>query len=348
MPAQSPLTHTDLLALPKVDLYRRLGGAFDLGSLSSLLGRDADAGQPGGSQATAHGSESGARLDLDAAEVWMTQVESRLLAADALGAAVGAVAERARDERVARLELAVSSEALAEGAGSVAAGLDRLSEAMQMRPADEMPSIGWLIGIAANGRAGDLQDTLGPVLERRADSGVIGLVLRGASTGFAGRSEALTDARQAGLPLVVRLAPDLDLDSHVEDLERLDPERIVFGSALLHNLQALGWIRERRPVLVACLSVEKALGMWPKNGVHPLIQIIQAGMRVGLGSWAPALVGRRLTDDYRLASDGLDLSLESLRGLTLAGVQASFLDKRSKLRLEREFEAAIFGLPTEN
>lgn len=276
----------------------------------------------------------------------MGENEARLAAADGLVAAVAAELDSARADNIAHMELAVSPKALARATGSLGEALQSLERAIDAAPDEGAPSLGWLIDLQAGEPADDVAKIIGWAQGRGA-AGVLGLVVGLAADDPPGADQRLASAAADGVPLMVRLAEDMPPESIVPRLVRLAPARIAFASAVIHSLDTMGWIRQNHPAIVVCFSAEQSSGLWAGVAVHPVIAMIQAGMQVSLATWAPGPLQTSLTDEYRRAAEGLDLTLEALRGLALAGVQASFLPARQKRRLERAFEDAIFGFPAE-
>jgi len=341
MSAAPPPTSTDLLDLPKVDLYRRLGGALTSGA-SPLQGSQAPT-------AGVNPADTLAELPLpQTMESWerrMAQNEARIASSMGLQTALRAVVETAQADNIAHLELAVSPAALADAFGSLEAAFDALVDGLEAIHLDEGPSLGWLISLMAATPPDELARIVGWARERK-QAGILGLVVRMAAEDPAEADDLLVKTSAAELPIMVHLAPDITPEVTFERLSRLAPARIAFGNQTLHSLGALAWIRQSRPALLVCLSAERAAGMWAGPDVHPIIQMIQAGMQVNLATWAPGLLGHSLTGEYQLAAESQGLTLEALRGLSLAGVQASFLPKVPKRDLERKFEDTIFGFPT--
>jgi len=324
MSAAAPPTSSELIALPKVDLFRRLGGAL----------------------ASPSGPDGSWRPSMDALNRMMAENETRLASNGALPQVLRSVMDSVQADNIAHLELAVSPAALGVAVGSLEAAFDELAVARSSLQPGAAPSFGWLISVAAADPVDELARSV-TLARERGDDGVLGLAVLLAAGDPTEADALLAEAQIGGVPMMVQLSPDVAPDWASERLTRIAPSRIAFGNQSLHSLDALAWIRRHRPVVLVCLNAERAVGVWPSDDKHPLTQMIQAGMQVNLASWAPGLLGGTLTDDYRLAAESLGLSLEALRGLTLAGVQASFLEHRQKRRLEREFENAIFGFPTE-
>jgi len=342
MSAAPPPTPTDLLDLPKVDLYRRLGGA--LTSAASPL-QSNQSSTASANPARDMLAEHSLPQTIESWEGRMAQNEAEMASSMGLQTALRTVVETAQAENIAHLELAVSPAALAGALGSPEAAFDALVDALEAIHLDEGPSLGWLISVLAATPPDDLARIVGLARERK-QAGIFGLVVRLAAEDPAEVDDMLVETSAADLPMMVHLAPDVTAEAAFERLSRLAPARIAFGNRTLLSLEALAWIRQNRPTLLVCLSAERATGMWAGPDVHPIIQMIQAGMQVNLATWAPGLLRHSLTGEYQLAAESHGLTLEALRGLSLAGVQASFLPKVPKRDLERKFEDTIFGFPT--
>lgn len=325
MPAAPRPTPTDLLALPKVDLYRRLGGALT-------------------SAASPFTNKQGLP-SIDAWSPWMDQIEAQMASSNGLQAGLRAVIETARRDNIAHLELAVSPVALAAALGSLEAAFDALARVLEEVHLEQGPSLGCLISVASAPTMERLAQVASLARERK-QAGILGLVARLTAEDPAEADDLLAETLGSDLALMVHLAPDIQPDAAFERLERLAPARIAFGNRTLQNIEALGWIRQSRPAMLVCLSAERAAGIWSGEEAHPIVQMIQAGMQVNLATWAPGFLATDLTGEYQMAAESLGLTLEALRGLTLAGVQASFLPKLPKRQLERQFEDIIFGFPT--
>jgi adenosine deaminase len=98
----------------------------------------------------------------------------------------------------------------------------------------------------------------------------------------------------------------------------------------------------RGAVFEVCLTSNWQSGVVDQIEQHPLPRMLDAGLQVALCTDDPGLSGIRLSDEYALAIGGLGLSLETLKGMILAGAGAAFLDPRQKRRLESELVTAMF------
>jgi aminodeoxyfutalosine deaminase len=327
-----------VLDFPKIDLYRRLGGTFDAEALAGL-GTRTPAPEP------TPGSVSNV-TDWDAWQLKMQSLEAGLTDQGSFAAAVRSLAGQADRAGIRHIEIAVEVESLNSGGrADEEAILAVLRRAVEDFNYPASPSLGWLILTSLSAPAATVAEALALAAAGRG-MGVLGLAVRLSPHDSADCDRVVAGAQGLKVPVVVELDPAVAVGSVTSRLEVLAPRRIVFGRGLLIDLGALAWIREHRPGMVVCPAADRALGLGDDLAGPQLQAMIQAGMQVSLGTWAPSLLGSDLEGDLqRLLTQG-QLSDESLFGLMLAGVQASFLGSREKRELEREFEAAIFGFPS--
>ena len=114
---------------------------------------------------------------------------------------------------------------------------------------------------------------------------------------------AFAIARRAGLALVPHGGELLGAQSVMETLEYLDPDRIGHGVRSVEDPQVLDAVAEAGVALEVCPGSNIALGVYAEHDDVPLIQILDAGIRVALGADDPLLFGNRLTHQYEMARD---------------------------------------------
>jgi adenosine deaminase len=129
-------------------------------------------------------------------------------------------------------------------------------------------------------------------------------------------------------------------------IDSLGAQRIAHGVRAVEDPRALDLARERRVAFEVCLTSNVASGAVRSYAEHPLPRLLQAGIQVTLNSDDPSICGIRLSDEYRVAMQHFGFSIDSLRGLILAAVQAAFLPAAESHRLERQLQAELFALPS--
>jgi adenosine deaminase len=179
----------------------------------------------------------------------------------------------------------------------------------------------------------------------RKGSGVVGLDLAGNEVDFPTDPfvSIFRQAARSGLGISVHAGEWSDGGSVYDAMESLGAQRIAHGVRAVEDPRALETARERRVAFEVCLTSNVASGAVRSYAEHPLPRLIQAGVQVTLNSDDPSICGIRLSDEYRAAMQHFGLSLDSLRGLVLAAVQASFLPAVERRRLERQLQAELFA-----
>ena len=100
--------------------------------------------------------------------------------------------------------------------------------------------------------------------------------------------------------------------------------------------------KERGTVFEVCLSSNLFSGAITQPQEHPLLRMIQSGLRVTLNSDDPSIAGIRLTDEYCAAIEHFGLSIISLQGLILTAAQSAFLPAKAKAALQSSLLKTFF------
>jgi len=166
--------------------------------------------------------------------------------------------------------------------------------------------------------------------------GVVGLDLAGNEVEFPAEPfrSIFAEARQAGLGLTVHAGEWTGAQSVEHAMLAMQADRIAHGVRILEDPRLVAMAVERRTCFEVCLTSNVLSGVVGRLEDHPLPRMIEAGLRVTLGTDDPAVCGVRLSDEYARAMKHLGLSTVSLAGLVLTAAQASFLPDREKMRLE--------------
>jgi adenosine deaminase len=140
-------------------------------------------------------------------------------------------------------------------------------------------------------------------------------------------------ARQAGLLTVAHAGEEGPVDSVREALHVLGVQRVDHGVAAAGDPVLVNELRERRVPLTMCPLSNRALGVTPDLGRHPLKRLLEAGVPVTVNSDDPAYFGGYLVDNYVAAWEALDLGHEDLVTLARNSLEASLLpaDRRREL-----------------
>lgn len=200
----------------------------------------------------------------------------------------------------------------------------------------------------------DISRELGPerglaVAKHVAESakyGVIGLGIGGPEIGFPPDDywESFDLVGEAGMRRVAHAGETMGPESIWGAIKALNAARIGHGVRCLEDPALVDYLREHQIALEVCPTSNVCTGVSADWASHPLKRLMDAGLLVTLNSDDPGMFNTTLTDEFLLAQETFDLSLEQIKELTLNALRASFLDAESKARRIAEFEAEFAAL----
>lgn len=182
----------------------------------------------------------------------------------------------------------------------------------------------------------------------RLDRGVVALDLAGDESINLGR-EFLTvfhRAKQNGLKLSAHAGEWAGPESVRFAIEDMGADRIAHGVRVLEEKDVALMARDQGIPFLVCITSNVQSGVVDRLESHPLPAMIQAGLQVSINTDDPSLSGISLSDEYRLAVETMNLSVESLKGLILAATQAAFLPEAERRTLGKRLQR-ILGLAPE-
>jgi adenosine deaminase len=171
------------------------------------------------------------------------------------------------------------------------------------------------------------------------DQGVVAFGLGGAE--HDDPAEKFTDAfartRAAGLPSVPHAGETAGPESIWAALDILHAERIGHGVRCLEDPALVDELRQRQIPLEVCPTSNVCLGMVQRLEDHPLPRLMAAGLQVTINSDDPPMFNTTLTDEYIRVAEAFAFDQQTLTGLMLNAVNASFAEQQLLSRfLEKE------------
>jgi adenosine deaminase len=145
-------------------------------------------------------------------------------------------------------------------------------------------------------------------------------------------AEAFRTAAEAGLGCTVHAGEWAGPESVREALE-LPVSRIGHGVRSIEDPALVEELAERGTVLEVCPTSNVVLGIYSTYEEHPLPRLLEAGVRVTLGSDDPPYFGASIGGEYEVTRERLGLDDGTLRGITQTAIDASFSDEKLKQRL---------------
>ena len=245
-----------------------------------------------------------------------------------------AVADAASDN-IRYLELRFTPIALARLQGfSLAEVMDWVIESA-MSAARERGVLLRLIASVNRHEPVELAGQVAELAAERIPQGVVGLDLAGDEAHFPALSFApvFQQARAAGLHITAH-AGEWGGPANVRQvIEQLGAERVGHGVRVIEDPAVVALAVERGTTFEVCLTSNYQSGVVAALTGHPMVRMLNAGLKVTLNTDDPAISGILLSDEYRLAVSDLGLPLPMLRDCILQAAYSSFLPEEDAARL---------------
>jgi adenosine deaminase len=145
-------------------------------------------------------------------------------------------------------------------------------------------------------------------------------------------AEAFRIAADAGLGCTVHAGEWSGPESVRGGLE-LPVSRIGHGVRSIEDPSLVEELAERGTALECCPTSNVVLGIYPTYEEHPLPRLMDAGVRVTLGSDDPPYFGASIGGEYERCRQHYGFGDEVLRGITSTAIEAAFCDENLKQRL---------------
>jgi adenosine deaminase len=166
---------------------------------------------------------------------------------------------------------------------------------------------------------------------------VVGLQLAGDEENFPADdyAEAYRIAAEAGLGCTVHAGEWAGPESVRAALE-LPVTRIAHGVRAIEDPALVDELAEREIVLECCPTSNVVLGVFPSYERHPLPRLVEAGVRVTLGSDDPPYFGASIGGEYAVCGERFGFDDEALGRITRTAIEAAFCEETLKQGLMRK------------
>ncbi|QXE34402.1 adenosine deaminase [Streptomyces sp. GMY02] len=142
----------------------------------------------------------------------------------------------------------------------------------------------------------------------------------------------------AGLHSVPHAGETTGPETVWDALRELGAERIGHGTSAVRDPELLAHLAQHRIPLEVCPTSNIATRAVADLDEHPIRAMVSAGVLVTVNSDDPPMFGTDLNQEYAVAARLLGLDERGLADLAKNGVEASFLDAGSKVRLATEID----------
>jgi adenosine deaminase len=330
---------SQLREMPKVDLHRHLEGSLRLQTLAEI--------------SREHGLDLPTTPEGLRPLICMTKGDPRTAAhflakfkavrqffqsLEIIDRLVGEVVADAAEEGIAYLELLFTPQALAAQQDlDLKSVFDVVLQSAQQSARRYPIQVHLIASINRHEPLPIAEKVVQLALERRG-AGLVGLDLAGDESHFGAEpfQPVFQEARQGGLHLTVHAGEWGGPENIRFAVEALGAQRIGHGVRMLEDPSVLARVREHQVACEVCLTSNRLTGVDDLLPEQPLIRLLQAGLQVTLNSDDPTILGTSLSQEFALAIRDHGLTIESLKGMTLAAVQAAFLQPKEKKALEAD------------
>jgi adenosine deaminase len=145
-------------------------------------------------------------------------------------------------------------------------------------------------------------------------------------------AEAFQVAAEAGLGCSIHAGEWAGPESVRGGLE-LPVSRIAHGVRSIEDPRLVDELAERGIFLECCPTSNVVLGIYPSYEEHPLPRLMDAGVRITLGSDDPPYFGASIGGEYEVCRRHFGFGEDLLRAITRTAIDAAFCDEKLKQRL---------------
>ncbi|MFJ3164181.1 adenosine deaminase [Streptomyces kanasensis] len=142
----------------------------------------------------------------------------------------------------------------------------------------------------------------------------------------------------AGLHSVPHAGETTGPETVWDALRDLRAERIGHGTSAVRDPRLLAHLAEHRIALEVCPTSNIATRAVTDLDLHPIKEMVAAGVLVTINSDDPPMFGTDLNGEYAIAARLLGLDARGVAALAVNAVEASFLDRAGKEHLKREID----------
>lgn len=146
-------------------------------------------------------------------------------------------------------------------------------------------------------------------------------------------------ARAWGLHSVPHAGETTGPNTIWDAISELRAERIGHGTSATQDHALLAHLVEHHIPLEVCPTSNLATGAVTSLDVHPIREMVAAGVHVTINSDDPPMFATSLNQEYRVAAELLDLEDTGVVELAKSSVRAAFMERSAKSELMAEIDA---------
>ena len=165
--------------------------------------------------------------------------------------------------------------------------------------------------------------------------GLVGVDLAGNEAQFSAKPfvELFKEAKRAGLFISVHAGEWGGPANVAEAIVEFGAHRIGHGVRVMEDPQVVELARDSGCAFEVCVTSNHQSGVVTNLSNHPLPRMLAAGLNVTINTDDPSVSQIRLSDEYRLVTEILGLTVGTLQQRILAAAAAAFIPPPSRLAL---------------
>ena len=176
--------------------------------------------------------------------------------------------------------------------------------------------------------------------------GVVGFDLAGGEAGNAAsrHAPAFFHVREHDLACTCHAGEGAGADSVRQAVHLCGADRLGHATRLIEDESLTEYVNDRRIALEICLTSNVQTRAASSYEVHPLREYFDRGLNVVLNTDNRLMSGTTLVDEYALAAERLDFTLDELSTVALNGFESAFLPWAERQELLARARAEIEAL----
>lgn len=334
-----------IAAMPKVELYVQLEGAFSKETLA-LIAEQNDVPLK-----VKHYDQILRSLDNpDYARVdelmrtisqWVQQPEDLTRIVYELGVSLAKQNVRYAEVGICPLYFLDQGITFEQFLSAINDGRDRAERAWRVKMA-------WILHISVNDprRAEDVLRWATSTAARKGGVVGFGVVGREIASSVEDFERVLKTAQKKGIARVIQAGNTPEAIQLI--VEHLAPDRLIGSGVGAQDENASRILSDQKVAYEVAVSGTIKSGLISRIEDHPIRRMVDDGLQVGLGAGLPALFQTTLMSEYTKLVRNLGFSIGEIQALCLNAVQASFQEEDAKQAMRDAFEAEFARLCVEH
>ncbi len=177
------------------------------------------------------------------------------------------------------------------------------------------------------------------LVEKFLHSNVVALDLAADEAGFSIQPhvKAFQYAVANEIPRIAHCGEARGPESIRETLDLLKPMRLSHGVRCVEDPELVEELRDRQIHLEVCPTCNIQVNVFPAYADHPINQLYEAGLSVGINTDGRTLANVSLSDEYRKLAEVFGWGKAHFARCNSDALAASFLSEHHKRRLQKHF-----------